>query len=61
MRNALLFLCFICFLQINDLTRLGVGIYEIQQSYGSYKVLNTYDFFAYLFEIFEILSGYKEF
>ena len=28
-----LFLCFRCFLQINDLTRLGVGIYEIQQSW----------------------------
>ena len=28
---------------------------------GSYKVLNTYLFFAYLFAIFEILSGYPEF
>ena len=28
---------------------------------GSYKVLNTYVFFAYLFAIFEILSGYPEF
>ena len=30
---------------------------------GSYKMLNTYMFFAYLFVylIFEILSGYPEF
>ena len=28
---------------------------------GSYKVLNTYVFFAYLFPIFETLSGYPEF
>ena len=44
MRNTLLFLCFRYFLQINDLTRLGVGIYEIQESYGSCKVLNTHVF-----------------
>ena len=55
------FLCFRFFLPINNLTRLGIGIYEIHQSYGSYKVLNTYVFFAYLFAIFEILSGYPEF
>ena len=28
---------------------------------GSYKVLNTYVSFAYLFAVFEILSGYPEF
>ena len=33
MRNTLLFLCFRCFLQINDITLLRVGIYEIQQSW----------------------------
>ena len=33
MRNTLLFPCFRCFFQINDSTRLGVGIYEIQQSW----------------------------
>ena len=30
-------------------------------SLGSYKVLNTYVFFAYLFAIFEILSGRPQF
>ena len=33
MRNNLLFLFFRSFLQINDLTPLGVGIYEIQHSW----------------------------
>ena len=60
MRNTLLFLCFRSFLQINDLTPMELVFMKFS-NLGSYKVLNTYVFFAYLFAIFEILSGYPEF
>ena len=60
MRNALFFLCFKSFLQINDLTPAGVGIYETQHSWlwQSFKYIC---FSYYLFAIFEILSGHPQF
>ena len=60
-RNTLLFLCFRSFLQINDLTPpLGLVFMKFG-NLGRSAYLNTYVFFAYLFAVFEILSGHPQF
>ena len=55
-----MFLYFRVYLQINDLTLIGLVFMKFG-SLDSYNVLNTQVLFAYLFAIFEILSDPSQF